>query len=506
MESISGLDPEALNRARISRDPRFDGKFYIAVTSTGIYCRPICPSRYAKRSNVRFFGSPAAAEAAGFRPCLRCRPEAAPGTPAWLGTEAVVRRALRLINDGALDEDSVETLAGRLGIGARHLVRLFARHVGASPIAVAQTRRLHFAVCLLTETRLAVTQIAMAAGFGSCRRFNDAFRRTYGRAPRELRNAGRRDGLASGAEEVVLRLAYRPPYDWDHMRDFLATRAIPGVERVDGRGYARTVACEGGHALVCVRALPGEDALELRVRGAPPASLLQLASVARRVFDLAADPARIGVELAADPLMGPLVRERPGLRIPGAWDAFECAVRAVLGQQVSVAAGCTLARRLVERAGVAVGGATDGLTHLFPGAANLASANLEGLGITGARVATLRVLARAVLERRIDFGAAPDELAAAMAALPGIGPWTAQYVALRALGEPDALPTGDLVLRRMAAPMARGSLTTRELEERSRNWRPWRGYAVVHLWRAAARAGARVREVPNRRARLRRPG
>jgi AraC family transcriptional regulator of adaptative response / DNA-3-methyladenine glycosylase II len=200
--------------------------------------------------------------------------------------------------------------------------------------------------------------------------------------------------------------------------------------------------------------------------------------------------------------MGPLVRERPGLRIPGAWDPFECAVRAVLGQQVSVAAGCALARRLVERAGVAVGGATDGLTQLFPGAANVASANLEGLGITGARVATLRVLARAVLERRIDFGAAPEELAAAMAALPGIGPWTAQYVALRALGEPDALPTGDLVLRRMAAPPARGSLTTRELEERSRNWRPWRGYAVVHLWRAAAH----VREIPNRRARLGRPG
>src|SRR5437762_1187148 len=409
MESISGLDPEALNRARISRDPRFDGKFFIAVTSTGIYCRPICPSRYAKRSNVRFFGTPAAAEAAGFRPCLRCRPEAAPGTPAWLGTAAVVRRALRLINDGALDEASVETLAGRLGIGARHLVRLFARHVGASPIAVAQTRRLHFAVCLLTETRLPITQIAMAAGFGSCRRFNDAFRRAYGRTPRELRRAGRRGGVGGGAEEVVLKLAYRPPYDWTHVRDFLAARAIPGVERVDERGYARTVACEGGHALICVRALSGEDALELRVTGAPPASLLQLASVARRAFDLAADPARIGVALA-----------------------------------------------------------------------------------------------RAWLERGIDFGAAPEELAAAMAALPGIGPWTAQYVALRALGEPDALPTGDLVLRRMAAPPGRGSLTTRELDERSREWRPWRGYAVVHLWGAAAGVAARLRQVPSGRARVRR--
>src|SRR5437762_3371411 len=388
MESISGLDPEALNRARISRDPRFDGKFFIAVTSTGIYCRPICPSRYAKRSNVRFFGTPAAAEAAGFRPCLRCRPEAAPGTPAWLGTAAVVRRALRLINDGALDEASVETLAGRLGIGARHLVRLFARHVGASPIAVAQTRRLHFAVCLLTETRLPITQIAMAAGFGSCRRFNDAFRRAYGRTPRELRRAGRRGGVGGGAEEVVLKLAYRPPYDWTHVRDFLAARAIPGVERVDERGYARTVAREGGHALICARPLSGEDALELRVTGAPPASL--------------------------------------------------------------------------------------------------------------------RCLARAWLERGIDFGAAPEELAAAMAALPGIGPWTAQYVALRALGEPDALLTGDLVLRRMAAPPGRGSLTTRELDERSREWRPWRGYGGVPRWGAAACAAARLRQVPSGRARVRR--
>jgi AraC family transcriptional regulator of adaptative response / DNA-3-methyladenine glycosylase II len=498
METISGLDQEALNRARVSRDPRFDGKFYIAVTSTGIYCRPICPSRYAKRSNVRFFGTPAAAEAAGFRPCLRCRPEAAPGTPAWLGTAAVVRRALRLIHEGALDEDSVEALAGRLGIGARHLLRLFGRHVGASPIAVAQTRRLHFAVCLLAETNLPITQIAMAAGFGSSRRFNDAFRHTYGRAPRELRRAGRRSGATVSAEEVVLRLAYRPPYDWTHMRDFLATRAIAGVEQVDARGYARTVACEGGHALIRISAVPGEDALELRVTGAPAAALMQLASVARRVFDLAADPARVAMELATDPLIGPLLRARPGLRIPGAWDPFECTVRAVLGQQVTVAAGCTFAARLVARAGIAVGGG-DGLTHLFPTPASLAGASLDALGITRTRAATLHALARAVLEGRIDFNAAPPELANALAALPGIGSWTAQYVALRALGEPDALPTGDLVLRRMAAPPGRAALTSRELEDRAREWQPWRGYAVMHLWRAAAEAGRH--NVRNQRAR-----
>ncbi|MGH8267008.1 MAG: AlkA N-terminal domain-containing protein [Steroidobacteraceae bacterium] len=495
MESIAGLDPEALNRARISRDPRFDGKFFIAVTSTGIYCRPICPSRYAKRSNVRFFGSTAAAEAAGFRPCLRCRPEAAPGTPAWLGTAAVVRRALRLIDDGALDEDSVDALAARLGVGARHLLRLFGRHVGASPIAVAQTRRLHFAVCLLEETDLPITQIAIAAGFGSSRRFNDAFRSAYRRSPRELRKAGRRGGAAraAGSEEVVLRLAYRPPYDWPHMREFLALRAIAGVERVDARGYARTLACAGGHARVCVRALAGEDALELRVAGAPPPALLQLASAARRVFDLAGDPARIGAELAADALIGPLVAQRPGLRIPGAWDPFECAVRAVLGQQISVAAARTLAGRLIERAGEPIRDGSDGLSQLFPTAADIAHAHLEGLGITGTRVAALKSLARAVLEQRIDFSAAPAAVAAALAALTGIGPWTAQYVALRAFGEPDAFPYGDWVLRRMAAPPGEAVLSAHGLEERARQWRPWRGYATVHLWRAAADLGARLR-------------
>jgi len=495
METISGLDLEALNRARVSRDPRFDGKFYIAVTSTGIYCRPICPSRYAKRANVRFFGTPAAAEAAGFRPCLRCRPEAAPGTPAWLGTAAVVRRALRLINEGALDEDSVEALAARLGIGARHLLRLFARHVGAAPIAVAQTRRLHFAVCLLTESDLPITQIAMASGFGSCRRFNDAFRHTYGRAPRELRRSGRRSGGPGGAEEVALRLAYRPPYDWEQVRGFLATRAVSGVERVDARGYARTVACEGGHALIRVNAVAGADALELRVTGAAPAALLQLASAARRVFDLAADPARIGLELATDPLIGPLVRRRPGLRIPGVWEPFECAVRAVLGQQVSVAAGRTFAARLVALAGAPLPRGSESLTHLFPSAAQIAAADLESLGLTRTRAATLRALARAVLEGRIDFGATPEELAEALSSVPGIGPWTAQYVALRALGEPDALPTGDLVLRRMTAPPGTASLTSRELELRARQWQPWRGYAVVHLWRAAAEAVSQLNRV-----------
>jgi AraC family transcriptional regulator of adaptative response / DNA-3-methyladenine glycosylase II len=493
MEAISGLDIEALERARLSRDPRFDGRFFIAVTSTRIYCRPICPSRTARRSNVRYFSTPSAAESAGFRPCLRCRPEAAPGTPAWLGTAAVVRRALRLINEGALDESSVEALAARLGIGPRHLLRLFTRHVGVSPLAVAHTRRLHFAVCLLQETQLPITQIAMASGFGSSRRFNDAFRKTYRRAPRELRERPR---AAVASQDVVLRLAYRPPYDWEHMRTFLATRAIAGVERVDAHGYARTVACEGGAVLVRVGPVAGRNALELRVTGAPAAQLLQLASAARRTFDLAADPQRIAVELGSDPLVGSLVRRRPGLRIPRVWEPFECAVRAILGQQVSVAAGRTFAARLVARTGTPIR-ALEGLTHLFPDAPTVAQADLAGLGLTRARFETLRALARAVAEGRVDFSAAPEIVAEALAAVPGIGPWTAQYVALRALAEPDALPTGDLVLRRMSLAGSAG-----ELDQLARRWQPWRGYAVMHLWHAAQTA-SRVRRTPGAVARAR---
>jgi AraC family transcriptional regulator of adaptative response / DNA-3-methyladenine glycosylase II len=313
------------------------------------------------------------------------------------------------------------------------------------------------------------------------------------RAPRRARRRAHVPSRAPGrSTPEVLQLKYRPPYDWLRLRDFLATRAVAGVERVEARGYARTVACAGGHAVVCVTDVAGEDVLEVRVTGAPQGALPELESVARRVFDVAADPQRIQGGLASDALLGPLVRRSPGLRIPGVWDPFECAVRAVLGQQVSVAAGRTLAARLVARAGTAVRGGGEGLTHLFPGPAVLAGADLDGLGITGTRVAALHALATAVAERRIDFGAPSGAVVAALAQLPGVGPWTAQYVAMRALGERDALPDGDLVLRRMAAP-AGTLLSARELEARARAWQPWRGYAVIHLWRAAAAQHARRR-------------
>jgi len=496
MPDILGLEREALDRARLSRDPRFDGKFFIAVTSTGIYCRPVCPSSPAPKSaNVTYFATAAGASEAGFRPCLRCRPEAAPGTPASMGTSAVVRRALRLIDAGALDEATVSSLATRIGVGPRHLDRLFLQYVGASPIAVAQTRRLHFAKHLLDETGLPVTQIALAAGFGSIRRFNAAFQKTYQRSPRELRKRSPNARAAGGRDEVVLKLAYRPPYHWTHVRDFLATRAIPGVEHVDASGYARTVGLSSGAAIVRVRPLESEDALELRVRGAPPAALFQLSAAARRTFDLAADPAAISLVFKSDPLLSPLVRAQPGLRIPGAWEPFECAVRAVLGQQVSVAAGRTLAARLVARAGQRIDAGVEGLSHLFPSPAQLAAATLDGLGITGARIRALQTMARAVLDGQLDFTLPAPEVARILASLPGFGDWTAQYIALRALGECDAFPSGDLVLRRIAG--GEGSpLSARLLEARAEAWRPWRGYAVMHLWQLAVQSVQRGRQPP----------
>ena len=488
------FDLAVLERARLSRDPRFDGKFFIGVISTGIYCRPVCPAAPAAQSRTRYFLTAAAAQAAGFRPCLRCRPEAAPGTAAWSGTSAVVRRALRLIEDGALDGSTVAQFATRLGIGSRHLDRLFARHVGASPLAVAQTRRLHFAKRLIDDSALPMTEVALAAGFGSLRRFHAAFRATYGRPPRELRRH-RGETPPSAADEVCLTLAYRPPYDWEQVRSFLARRAIPGVETVDARRYARLIRTADAHAEISVRPLPDHDALELRVRGAPAGSLFQIASAARRVFDLSADPQRITDTLRTDRLLRPLVGRSPGLRIPGAWDPFECAVRAVLGQQVSLAAARTLAARLVRRMGQRAG-ARAGLTHLFPTPQALAVEPLEGLGLTGARITALRTLAAAVVAGRITFDRPAAQVIGDLRALPGFGEWTAQYVALRALGEPDALPCADRVLRRMAAD-GTAPLSTRQMRRRAEPWRPWRGYAALHLWCAASAPD--TRKAPSRR-------
>jgi AraC family transcriptional regulator, regulatory protein of adaptative response / DNA-3-methyladenine glycosylase II len=494
MSDILGLPREALDRARRSRDPRFDGKFFVAVLSTGIYCRSTCPVRLS--TAIRYYATAAAAAEAGFRPCLRCRPEAAPGSPAWAGTSAVVRRALRLIQDGALDTGSVEELAAHVGLGVRHLSRLMLGQVGASPLAIAQTRRLHFAKQLLNDTDIPMTEIALAAGFRSVRRFNEAVKAAYKRSPSEIRRRPRtRSGDAS--EEITLQLSYRPPYDWSHMLTFLARRAIPSLERVDAQSYARTVRTSTGHARIEIRPCQKEHAVEMRVRGAAPADLFELTSAARRVFDLSADPHQIASAFGDDSILSTLVAQRPGLRIPGVFDPFECAVRAILSQQVSIDVGRDFTARLVARAGQSIDPAADGLTRLFPTPEIIADLDLGNVGLSTARIAAIRALARAMCDGAIRFNASAEDIIRALTQLPGVGAWTAQYVALHGLGDPDAFLATDLVLRRAVAIRATPS-TARALKERAEPWRPWRGYAVMHLW-AAAPDGADGRS-PMRRA------
>jgi AraC family transcriptional regulator of adaptative response / DNA-3-methyladenine glycosylase II len=486
MSTGLSLDTRALDRARDSRDPRFDGKFFIAVTSTRIYCRPICTVRNAKRANVRYYFSAAAAAEAGYRPCLRCRPEAAPGTAAWQGTSAVVRRALRLIDAGILDSGSVDELAGKLGVGPRHLDRLFVQHVGASPIVLAQTRRLHFAKRLLDETSLPIGEIALAAGYGSFRRFNTAFLRTYKCAPRDLRRHKRSDAGAPPAGMVILKLAFRPPYDFGRVLEFLRVRAIHGVEKVDASSYSRTVRTGNGEAIVGVSLVGGEHTLELRVTGADPTDLFELSFAARRVFDTSADPAQILQAFRSDPILGPLVARSPGLRIPGAWDAFECVIRAIL-RQSSATRARAVATRLVERLGTRLKTPAPGLTTLVPSPRAIAEGDLRGLGLTRRRIVAIQSLAHALVERKFELTAPTDETVAALSQISGVGEWTSQYVALRALGDPDAFPTSDLILRRMAG-CARGALSEAELKSRAEAWRPWRAYAATYLWDAAARS------------------
>lgn len=474
---------QACERARLSRDPRFDGLFFTAVRSTGIYCRPVCPAPTPKRENISYFGNPAAAEAAGYRPCLRCRPELSPQDGAWRRGDAAVARALKLIDDGFLAGQPLSALAERVNLGERQLRRLFVERLGAPPIGVHGTRRLLFAKQLLTETTLPITDIALAAGFGSLRRFNTTFRDAYRMAPRDLR---KRPAQASG-ETMVLRLGYRPPYDFNAMIAFLRGRALPGVEVVDDDSYARVVEMGDGHApgWLRVSAWPGgEHALKLELHGVAPSQLLGIVNRLRRMFDLDADPQAIHAALAQSPRLRPLLRRRPGLRVPSGWDGFETAVRAVIGQQISVVAARTVTMRVAQRYGQPLPTPlAPGLDRLAPTPESLADADFAAIGLTTARAATLRTVAQAVLDGRVDFRTdrTLEDFVARWVALPGIGPWTAQYVALRALGHPDAFPAEDLVLQRVASGDGNRS-TTKTVIAQAEAWRPWRGYAVLHLW------------------------
>ncbi len=473
------LDTDICYRAMRSRDTRFDGRFFTGVKTTGIYCRPVCPAVTPQQKNVTFYSCAAAAEKAGFRPCRRCRPETSPGTPAWLGTSATVSRALRDINDGYLDHHTVDDLALRLGIGPRHLLRLFDDHLGSTPVAVAQTRRVHFARNLIEQTSLPMARIALAAGFGSVRRFNDLLKSTFRRTPSELRRrAGKTRSHKSHPDDSALtyRLPFRPPYDWPQMTSFLQGRAIPGVEAVTADTYRRTITFGDLTGRLEVTPVADHNHLQLRVWLPDFSGAIDLVARARRMFDCGADPATIGDHLSHDPLLAPLIKKRPGLRLPSGWDPFEMSIRAILGQQVSVAAATTISGRLVERCGTALDNPVDGLSHLFPTSGTLAVADLSGIGLTARRAATVTTFSAAVHEGRLALEAplGLEEFVARAVALPGIGPWTAQYVAMRAFGEPDGFPTRDLGLLHAAPGI--------DLNEQSEQWRPWRAYAALHLW------------------------
>jgi AraC family transcriptional regulator of adaptative response / DNA-3-methyladenine glycosylase II len=499
-DRIMDMDRTACYRAISTRDARFDGRLFIGVKTTGIYCRPICPARTPRFENVLFYPSAAAAQEAGFRPCLRCRPETSPDLAFWRGTSNTVSRALALIEAGVLDGADVESLADRLGVGARQLRRLFHRHVGASPVAVMQTRRVLLAKQLIHETRLPMTEVALASGFNSVRRFNETFQHLFGRPPASLRRLSERGKHEAGALSV--HLAYRPPYDWDAMLSFLAARAIPGVERVSDNVYWRSIAVGDAFGMVCV-ALADKNRVKVTLRFPNMAALPTIMARMRRVFDLAADPDAIGAHLALDPMLAPLVAARPGLRVPGAWDGFELAVRAIFGQQITVPAATRLLGKLVLAHGAMLPEemrGLDGLTHIFPSPARLAAANLR-LGMPRARVEAVGSLARALVADPAIFspGASLETAITKLRALPGVGEWTAQYIAMRELREPDAFPAADVGLMR-ALTVPGGRPTPSEVLAQAERWRPWRAYAALHLWASGTHDLVASERIRNERA------
>ncbi len=504
-------DFEHCYRAVQSRDPRFDGWFYTAVTSTGIYCRPSCPARTPAPAHVRFYPSAAAAQQAGFRACLRCRPDAAPGSPEWNVRADVVARAMRCIADGVVDREGVVGLASRVGYGVRHLHRMLAGEVGAGPLALARAQRAQTARLLVETTELGMAEIAFAAGFSSVRQFNDTVRRVLGRTPTQLReraahvrghgrlapHRGGTDGSAA-ASTIALRLPYRRPMAVPEVLRFLGARAVQGVEAFAPGSYARTLRLPHGHGLVTL--VPGDGHVSARLALADLRDLSAAVARCRRLLDLDADPDAVDAALGNDPLLRPLVRATPGRRIAGAVDGFETAVRAVVGQQVSVPAARRVLARLVAGAGPEVGvpvpsgdplaptrpGTTRALARVFPNPGEVLAARPEAFAMPAARREALLALARAADGGglALDAGADPEEVAARLVAIRGIGPWTASYVALRALGDPDVFLPGDLGVRRALARLGAPTAPAAALAL-SATWRPWRSYALMHLWSIA---------------------
>jgi AraC family transcriptional regulator of adaptative response / DNA-3-methyladenine glycosylase II len=491
LSAMPRLDDDQLYRALVSRDARFDGVFFVGVTSTRVYCRPVCRAAKPRADRCRYYASAAAAERDGFRPCLRCRPELAPGgTPAAAApsVDAVARlahAAAGRIAAGALDRGPLETLAADLGVSSRHLRRAVERELGASPAELAQTRRLLTAKQLLAETDLPITSVAYASGFGSLRRFNALFRARYRLAPSAIRR--RAPARAADGGSISLTLAYRAPLAWEPILAYLAGRATPGVELVGGDGrYRRTVRLHGHRGHVAVGRGPRDGALRVDVSAGLVPVLVPLLARLRRLFDLDADPAAVAAHLSADPALAPLVARRPGLRVPGAIDGFELALRAVLGQQVSVRGATTLAGRLAALVGEPLADAPAPLSHLPVSAERLAEAGVArvaAIGLTRKRAECVVALARAVASGELPELAGdappgdPSGFVERFTALPGIGPWTAQYVVMRGLGWPDAFPDGDLALRK-----AMGGPSPARMRAAAERWRPWRSYAAQYLW------------------------
>ena len=487
-------DPERCYQAAQSKDARFDGWFFIGVTSTGIYCRPSCPARTPKRQNVRFYPTAAAAQQAGFRACLRCRPDATPGSPEWNMRADVVARAMRLIRDGIVDREGVEGLAGRLGYSTRQLNRLITAEVGAGPLAVSRAQRSQSARVLLETTDLPIARVAFAAGFSSVRQCNETMSQVFADTPSGLRarapGAVSRHGRSAGTQGIRLRLPSRRPCDPHAVLGFLGSRAVPGVESFDGATYRRSLRLPHGHAVVGLTAAESGESgpvfVEADLHLSDQRDLTTAVARCRQLLDLDADPVAVLQALGTCPSIGALVTVCPGLRVPGAVDGFELAVRAVIGQQVSVAGARTVIGRLVAMSGETLSMPEGEITHLFPTpAALLALAEDEpaAFPMPASRRRALVALAESVQDRRIiiDPGTDPGELRAAMLSLPGIGPWTAEYVAMRGLRDPDAFMPTDLGILRASRSIgcAAGPVELSALSER---WRPWRSYATVHLW------------------------
>jgi AraC family transcriptional regulator of adaptative response / DNA-3-methyladenine glycosylase II len=479
-------DDAALYAALSARDPRFDGVFFVGVTSTGIYCRPVCTARTPKAENCRFFGSAAAAERASFRPCLRCRPELAPGNAPVDGARRVASRIAQRIAEGMLDDGSgLEEIAAEFHMSSRQIRRVVQKELGVSPMELVLTRRLLLAKQLLTETSLPVIEVAYASGFSSLRRFNDAFRGRYGMPPTRLRTeamGGAADPAATRA--LTLQMAYRPPFDWAGLLEFLAPRALAGVEWIGDGGYLRTVRIGERRGWIRVTHAPKRCALLVELTHSLSPVLPALLTRLRNLFDLSARPDVIAEQLGRDERLAASVARNPGLRVPGAFDGFEMAVRAVLGQQVTVKGATTLAGRFAEAFGEPIETPHPALSRLSPTPERVAAAEVEeiaSLGIIRSRTRSILALADEVASARLKLepGVDPEATIRQLTALPGIGPWTAQYVAMRALRWPDAFPKEDLVLRNRL-----GGVTAARAEELSQAWWPWRSYAALHLWRS----------------------